>query len=123
MTQYVIRYNLTDDQRSLLRDLLVYLICQYDKEISYGKTAPYIARRSIALDFLYAIKNEPLIGDDSVMGLMMDDVAILCNPIDSEIRKMLKTSSLFIEGIVGILSLYSNDTIIGLRKEIVKEPQ
>lgn len=118
MTTYYREYKFTKQQKNLLRDLIVYLISEYDSKIKAGATSPYIARRATAVDFLYEIDKNILGGDDSVM-IMMDDVKKLCTPVSGGIRKDYERCSLMLtSGLAGILHLYTNEVIQGLKSEL-----
>ena len=125
MTTYFKRYDLTAEQRLLLRDLIVYMIAECDKEIAQGKTAPFIARRSIGLDILSMLnKGEDVYGMDSVI-FTLRDVAELCKEIPEELREDYKRTTLRSEGPVGftaILAMYPNDTIVGLKRALLNDP-
>lgn len=120
MTTYYKQYNLSSEQKSLLKDLLIYLISQYDQQIANGGKSPYIARRSSAIDFLFRLDDNPLGGNDSIM-IMMDDIIELCRPISDDIRKDYQCTTLRFDsdnGLIGILCLYSNEIIEGLKKNL-----
>jgi hypothetical protein len=118
MTTYFKEYYLTAEQRSLLRDLIVYMISQCDIEINSGKTAPYIAKRSTKLEILYMLNEGQVVkGMDSVI-FVLRDVAELCKEIPEELRSDYRRTTLRTEGNVGftaILAMYPNDTIVGLK--------
>lgn len=118
MTTYFKEYYLTAEQRSLLRDLIVYMISQCDIEINSGKTAPYIAKRSTKLEILYMLNEGQVVkGTDSVI-FVLRDVAEFCKEIPEELRSDYRRTTLRTEGNVGftaILAMYPNDTIVGLK--------
>ena len=118
MTTYFKEYYLTAEQRSLLRDLIVYMISQCDIEINSGKTAPYIAKRSTKLEILYMLNEGQVVkGTDSVI-FVLRDVAEFCKEIPEELRSDYRRTTLRTEGNVGftaILTMYPNDTIVGLK--------
>ena len=119
MTTYYREYNFTKQQKALLRDLIVYLISEYDSKIKAGGTSPYIALRVTAVDFLHEIDKTTLGGNDSVM-IMMDDVMRLCSTVSDDIRKDYERCSLTLpSGLVGILHLYPNEIIQGLKSKLI----
>ena len=125
MTTFFKEYNLTAEQRSLLRDLIVYMIAECDMEVIQGKTAPFIAKRSTKLDILFMLnEGEVVKGMDSVI-FVLRDVAELCNEVPESLREDYKRTTLWSEknvGLVGILTMYSNETIAGLRTVLLGEP-
>lgn len=103
-----------------MRDLVVYQISIYDSEIAAGGTAPFIARRAEALRFLRKINPLYVIGTDST-AVMMWDIIKLCNPVPDEIREKFKRTTLQFgaeDGLIGILSMYSNELITELKSVI-----
>lgn len=117
MTTYCKQYILTDQHRALLRDVLIYTIAEYDSLIKSGHCAPYLARRSSALTLLHDLCKDPLYGDDSIM-IMLEDVIKLCNPVSTSERADFKRTFLRLDGndgLIGILCLYSNETINELK--------
>ena len=125
MTTFFKEYNLTAEQRSLLRDLIVYMIAECDMEVIQGKTAPFIAKRSTKLDILFMLnEGEVVKGMDSVI-FVLRDVAELCNEVPEILREDYKRTTLWSEknvGLVGILTMYSNETIAGLKTVLLGEP-
>ena len=125
MTTFFKEYNLTAEQRSLLRDLIVYMIAECDMEVIQGKTAPFIAKRSTKLDILFMLNEGKVVkGMDSVI-FVLRDVAELCNEVPESLREDYKRTTLWSEknvGLVGILTMYSNETIAGLRTVLLGEP-
>ena len=120
MTSYSYKYVLSEEKARLLRDLMVYQISIYDSEIAAGGTAPFIARRAEALRFLRKINPLYVIGTDST-AVMMWDIIKLCNPVPDEIREKFKRTTLQFgaeDGLIGILSMYSNELIIELKSAI-----
>lgn len=120
MSTYYKKYTFTSAEKDLLRNLLVYVISQYDSQIALGKKAPFYARRSTALNFLFLLNREEIGGDDSVM-VMMDDIIKLCKPISEETRSELSRTTLNFnqdDGLIGILSMYDNETILGLKSAL-----
>ena len=120
MTSYSYKYVLSEEKARLLRDLVVYQISIYDSEIAAGGTAPFIARRAEALRFLRKINPLYVIGTDST-AVMMWDIMKLCNPIPDEIREKFKRTTLQFgaeDGLIGILSMYSNELITELKSVI-----
>ena len=111
MTTYCKIYKgLTSEQKSLLRDLLVYQISRYDIQNN-------IANRIAAFDFLRNIYQDNLRGFDDTM-IMMNDIIKMCKPIPENRKEDLKKSALLNpdDGLIGILSIYSNETITGLKE-------
>ena len=103
-----------------MRDLVVYQISIYDSEIAAGGTAPFIARRAEALRFLRKINPLYVIGTDST-AVMMWDIIKLCNTVPDEIREKFKRTTLQFgaeDGLIGILSMYSNELITELKSVI-----
>jgi len=99
----------TSEQKSLLRDLLVYQISRYDAQNN-------ITRRSSALDFLHNIYKDELRGFDSTM-IMMGDIIEICRTVPEDKREDIKRCTLLVDdGLMGILSGYSNETINGLKE-------
>ncbi len=99
----------TSEQKSLLRDLLVYQISRYDAQNN-------IARRSSALDFLHNIYKDELRRFDSTM-IMMGDIIEICRTVPEDKREDIKRCTLLVDdGLMGILSGYSNETINGLKE-------
>ena len=125
MTTFFKEYNLTAEQRSLLRDLIVYMIAECDMEVIQGKTAPFIAKRSTKLDILFMLNEGKVVkGMDSVI-FVLRDVAELCNEVPESLREDYKRTTLWSEknvGLVGILTMYSNETIAGLKTVLLGEP-
>ena len=120
MTSYSYKYVLSEEKARLLRDLVVYQISIYDSEIAAGGTAPFIARRAEALRFLRKINPLYVIGTDST-AIMMWDIIKLCNPVPDEIREKFKRTTLQFgaeDGLIGILSMYSNELITELKSVI-----
>ena len=120
MTSYSYKYKLSEEKARLLRDLMVYQISIYDSEIAAGGTAPFIARRAEALRFLRKINPLYVIGTDST-AIMMWDIIKLCNPVPDEIREKFKRTTLQFgaeDGLIGILSMYSNELITELKSVI-----
>lgn len=120
MTSYSYRYVLSEDMARLLRDLVIYQISLYDSEIAAGGTSPFIARRAEALRFLPRINPIQVIGTDST-AVMMWDVIKLCEPVSEEIREKFKRTTLQFGaegGLIGILSMYSNELITELKATI-----
>ena len=120
MTSYSYNYVLSEEKARLLRDLVVYQISIYDSEIAAGGTAPFIARRAEALRFLRKINPLYVIGTDST-AVMMWDIIKLCNPVPDEIREKFKRTTLQFgaeDGLIGILSMYSNELITELKSVI-----
>lgn len=120
MTSYSYKYVLSEEKARLLRDLVVYQISIYDSEIAAGGTAPFIARRAEALRFLRKINPLYVIGTDST-AVMMWDIIKLCNPVPDEIREKFKRTTLQFgaeDGLIGILSMYSNELITELKSVI-----
>ena len=120
MTSYSYKYKLSEEKARLLRDLMVYQISIYDSEIAAGGTAPFIARRAEALRFLRKINPLYVIGTDST-AVMMWDIIKLCNPVPDEIREKFKRTTLQFgaeDGLIGILSMYSNELITELKSVI-----
>ena len=120
MTSYSYKYVLSEEKARLLRDLVVYQISIYDSEIAAGGTAPFIARRAEALRFLRRINPLYVIGTDST-AVMMWDIIKLCNPVPDEIREKFKRTTLQFgaeDGLIGILSMYSNELITELKSVI-----
>ena len=125
MTTFFKEYNMTAEQRSLLRDLIVYMIAECDMEVIQGKTAPFIAKRSTKLDILFMLNEGKVVkGMDSVI-FVLRDVAELCNEVPESLREDYKRTTLWSEknvGLVGILTMYSNETIAGLKTVLLGEP-
>ena len=120
MTSYSYKYVLSEEKARLLRYLVVYQISIYDSEIAAGGTAPFIARRAEALRFLRKINPLYVIGTDST-AVMMWDIIKLCNPVPDEIREKFKRTTLQFgaeDGLIGILSMYSNELITELKSVI-----
>lgn len=120
MTSYSYKYVLSEEKARLLRDLVVYQISIYDSEIAAGGTAPFIARRAEALRFMRKINPLYVIGTDST-AVMMWDIIKLCNPVPDEIREKFKRTTLQFgteDGLIGILSMYSNELITELKSVI-----
>ena len=120
MTSYSYKYKLSEEKARLLKDLVVYQISIYDSEIAAGGTAPFIARRAEALRFLRKINPLYVIGTDST-AVMMWDIIKLCNPVPDEIREKFKRTTLQFgaeDGLIGILSMYSNELITELKSVI-----
>ena len=120
MTSYSYRYVLSEEMARLLRDLVIYQISLYDSEIAAGGTAPSIARRAEALRFLRKINPLYVIGTDST-AVMMGDVIKLCEPVSEEIREKFKRTTLqfgAMDGLIGILCMYSNELITELKSAI-----
>lgn len=123
MTTFYKKYTFTSAEKDLLRNLLVYEISQYDSQIALGNNAPFYARRSTALDFLFLLNGEEIGGNDSVM-VMMDDIIKLCKPISEETRSKLCRTTLNFnqdDGLIGILSMYDNETILGLKSALTSD--
>lgn len=118
-------YDLTAEQRSLLRDLIVYMIAGCDKEIAQGKTAPFIAKRSYKLDILSMLsEGKEVRGMDGIL-FTLREVAKLCNEVPESLRENYMRTTLWSEknvGLVGILTMYSNETIAGLKTVLLGEP-
>lgn len=115
MTTYSMHYKLTNEQKSLLKNLLIYQIGRYDTE-KKGLNQKLAA----SLDFLYMIDSENVIGDISIM-IMMDDIIKLCNSISEDERKEIKRTAILggkNKGLMNILSMHSNETIDGLRQSL-----
>ncbi|MBQ8784531.1 MAG: hypothetical protein IJZ59_00620 [Alphaproteobacteria bacterium] len=111
MTTYRKVYKgLTLEQKSLLRDLLVYQISKYDIQNN-------ISKRSTAVHFLHDIYEDDLIAFDSTM-IMMDDIIKICRTVPENERANIQRQLLLNsdDGLVGILSIYSNETINGLKE-------
>ena len=120
MTSYSYRYVLSEEMARLLRDLVIYQISLYDSEIAAGGTAPSIARRAEALRFLRKINPLYVIGTDST-AVMMWDIIKLCNPVPDDIREKFKRTTLqfgAMDGLIGILCMYSNELITELKSAI-----
>ena len=57
MTTFSKRYDLTAEQRSLLRDLIVYMMSQGDAHVAQGENFPYLRWQSYSREVL-AMLNE-----------------------------------------------------------------
>ncbi len=118
MTSYRKTYSFTDEQKKLLRDLLIYLISHYDYKIEAEKDTPRFGYRS-AIWILHELSNDEFrVADDTEMW-EIDKVINLCNPVSDEVRSNIKHGIVNPQsGLEGILSLYSNDVITGLKGAI-----
>ena len=125
MTTFSKTYDLTAEQRLLLRDLIVYMIAECDKEVAQGKTAPFIAKRSYKLDILSMLsEGKEVRGMDGII-FTLRDVAKLCNAVPENVRADYRRTTLWFEkdsGLTGILSMHSNETIEGLKRELQADP-
>lgn len=113
MTTYCKYYKLTTKQKSLLKILLIYQICKYIVEKSYGRLLT--AKRLFS-----EIKSVNFEGDDSVM-IIMEDIIKLCKSIPKITKKRIKKySELENRNIVLIIIsiIYSNKTIEGLQQSL-----
>lgn len=111
MTTYIKVYKgLTLEQKSLLRDLLIYQISKYDIRNN-------ISKRSTAVHFLHDIYKDELIAFDHTM-IMMEDIIEICRTVTENKRADIQSQLLLNsdDGLVGILSIYSNETINGLKE-------
>lgn len=122
MTSFRIEYSPTSEQKELLRDLLIYIISKYDSQIGRKK---YMGRchsyREMAFEILNQLSNENIIGDDSTIMFVEREIIKLCNPIPDDIRQNYNHHMRTDEekaGLKGILHLYSNDIIEGLKSSL-----
>lgn len=120
MTSYRTEYLLTSEQKKLLRDLLIYVISKYDSHTG-KKVHTQTFRRSPALELLNELTDEVIVGDDRTIMFMEEDIIKLCNPISDDIRQNYNYYMRSDEekaGLDGILHLYSNEVIEGLKSSI-----
>ena len=119
MTTYYKIYELTPQQRALLKDLLIYKVSQYDQKITCGGGCPYIANRSEAMVILNEIYNNKL--EIRYPSGALNDVAELCKTISNKTQKDLKSCNVIageLGGLISILSAYSSQTVNSLRKKL-----
>lgn len=116
MTTYRKEYSFTDEQKRLLRDLLIYLISNLDLKKELGRIAPHC---ELAVGMLHELSNDKFrVCMDNEM-IVMDEVEKLCKPVSDEIRHYYEHHRRIPEkGLTGILALYHNDVIEGLKKAI-----
>jgi hypothetical protein len=115
MTTYCKHYKLTNEQKSLLKNLLIYQIGRYDTEKGFNQ------KLAASIDFLYRIDSEKVIGDISIMMTMENDIIKLCNSISDDERKEIRRTAILggkNKGLMNILSMHSNETIDGLRQSL-----
>lgn len=121
MTSYRTEYLLTSEQKKLLRDLLIYVISECDSHTG-KKVYTQTFRRSPALELLNELTDEVIVGDDRTIMFMEEDIIKLCNPISDDIRQKYNYYMRLDEekaGLNGILHLYSNEVIEGLKSSII----
>lgn len=115
MTTYCKHYKLTNEQKALLKNLLIYQIGRYDTE-----KKGWNQKLAASIDFLYRIDSEKVMGDISTM-ITMEDIIKLCNSISDDERKEIKRTAILggkNKGLMNILSMHSNETIDGLRQSL-----
>ena len=122
MTTFSKTYDLTAKQRLLLRDLIVYMMSQGDaKKDKY----PCYSWRSHGRKILSMLNEGKVVeGMDSIV-FAMRDAADFCKIVPDETRDELRRNYVRDKenaGLVGILSMHSNETIEGLRRELLDEP-
>ena len=121
MTTYRTEYLLTSEQKELLRDLLIYVISECDSHTG-KKVYTQTFRRSKALELLNKLTDEVIIGREDTIMFMEEDIIKLCNPISDDIRQNYDYNMRLDEekaGLNGILHLYSNEVIEGLKSTLV----
>lgn len=103
----------------------MYMIAECDKEVAQGETAPFIAKRSYKLDILSMLnEGKEVRGMDGII-FTLQDVAKLCNAVPENVRADYRRTTLWCEkdsGLTGILVMHSNETIEGLRRELLADP-
>ena len=122
MTTFYKVYELTADQRSLLRDLIVYMMSQGDaKKDKY----PCYSWRTSGREILSMLNEGKVVeGMDCVISTMRD-AAGFCKVLPEERREELRRGwarAKEHEGLDGVLSMHSNETIEGLRRVLRGEP-
>ena len=122
MTTYFKEYDLTAEQRSLLRDLIVYMMSQGDaKKDKY----PCYSWRWHGREILSMLNEGKVVkGMDSIV-FTMREAADFCKGVSDETRD--KLISIFMKdtedvGLLGVLSMHSNETIEGLKRVLMSDP-
>ena len=122
MTTFSKTYDLTAEQRLLLRDLIVYMMSQGDaKRDKY----PYYSWRSPGREILSMLNEGKEVSGMDCIIFTMRDAADFCKIVPDETRDELRRNYVRDKenaGLVGILSMHSNETIEGLRRELLADP-
>ena len=125
MTTYFKEYDLTVEQRLLLRDLIVYMISQGDARVAHGESYPYRRWRSYGRDILSMLnEGKEVKGFDCII-FTMQEAAEMCRVVLDETRDELRRNYVTDkenEGLNSILSMHSNGTIMGLKKVLLGDP-
>lgn len=125
MTTFSKRYDLTAEQRSLLRDLIVYMISQGDARVMHGENYPYRGWQSNGRKILSMLnEGKEVRGMDCIISTMRD-AADFCKIVPDETRDELRRNYEKDKenvGLVGILSMQTNETIVGLKKVLLGDP-
>ena len=125
MTTFSKRYDLTAEQRSLLRDLIVYMMSQGDAHMAQGENFPYRRWRSYGCEILSMLNDGKKVwGMDCIISTMRD-AADFCKVVPDETRDELRRNYERDKenvGLVSILSMHTNETIVGLKKVLLGDP-
>lgn len=122
MTTFSKTYDLTAEQRLLLRDLIVYMMSQGDaKKDKY----PCYTWRSPGREILSMLNEGKEVEGMDCIVFTMREAADFCKVLPEERREELRrgwAGAKEHEGLDGILSMHSNETIEGLRRELLADP-
>lgn len=122
MTTFSKRYELTAEQRLLLRDLIVYMMSQGDaKKDKY----PCYSWRSPGREILSMLNEGKEVRGMDCIVFTMRDAAGFCKVVPDETRDELRRNYVRDKenaGLVGILSMHSNETIEGLKRVLMSDP-
>ena len=125
MTTFSKMYTLTAEQRLLLRDLIVYMMSQGDAHVAQGENFPYLRWQSYSREVLSMLnEGKEVRGMDCIISTMRD-AADFCKIVPDETRDELRRNyerDKENAGLVGILSMHSNETIEGLKSELLADP-
>ena len=122
MTTFSKRYDLTAEQRSLLRDLIVYMMSQGDTR---SKEYPCYSWRSPGREILSMLNEGKEVEGMDCIVFTMRDAADFCKVVPDETRDELRRNYERDKenvGLVGILSMHTNETIVGLKKVLLGDP-
>ena len=125
MATFFKRYDLTVEQRALLRDLIVYMMSQGDAYVAQGENCPYRRWQSYSREILSMLnEGKEVRGMDCIISTMRD-AADFCKTVPDETRDELRRNyerDKVNAGLVGVLSMHSNETIEGLKRVLMSDP-
>lgn len=125
MTTYFKEYELTAEQRLLLRDLIVYMISHGDARVAHGESFPYRTWRSSGREILSMLNDGKEVKGFDCIIFTMRDAAELCRVVPDGTRDELRRNYVTDkedEGLNSILYMHSNETIEGLKRILMGDP-